>query len=306
MLLDMYGADLAADKLTIAAEKELLKQYKVALDNIRKEIATVFEKYASGKVLSYADMNRGKRLAKLDELITKEVSQLSKKTLNTTDTVINAVYSDQYYRMVYAIERGTTLTVAMPILNRASIAAAVTNPFANVNWKASNAEHLTKLKKTVFDEFVQGVIQGKGYAETARAIKKRVEISATQAKTIVWTETHRVHTQGRLDGIRLGEMAAKRHNLVTYRVWDATLDGRTRLSHGAADGQKADKNGKFTISGILCDGPGLVGVASEDINCRCRVRFEIEGYEPQKRRVRDEGIVDYVQYDNWLKKKKAA
>lgn len=34
-------------------------------------------------------------------------------------------------------------------------------------------------------------------------------------------------------------------------------------------------------------------------NCRCRTRFQIDGYAPQVRRTRDGGIIPYTTYENW-------
>ncbi|WP_263999408.1 phage minor head protein [Mycobacterium yunnanensis] len=56
------------------------------------------------------------------------------------------------------------------------------------------------------------------------------------------------------------------------KVWIATLDGRTRPTHWAADGQRVPLEGKFTIGGEQMDRPGDMSASpAEWINCRCRV-----------------------------------
>ena len=88
------------------------------------------------------------------------------------------------------------------------------------------------------------------------------------------------------------------------RVFDATLDGRTRPVHGEADGQHEDKEGMFSLGGEKTPYPAWAGLsAGNRINCRCRTRFQIEGYAPQLRRTRDEGIIPYATFIDWKRER---
>jgi len=56
------------------------------------------------------------------------------------------------------------------------------------------------------------------------------------------------------------------------KTWIATLDGKTRKSHWAADGQRAALAGTFKVGGEHLRFPGDPhGTAAEVKNCRCRV-----------------------------------
>ncbi|QBI96466.1 capsid maturation protease and MuF-like fusion protein [Mycobacterium phage Donny] len=56
------------------------------------------------------------------------------------------------------------------------------------------------------------------------------------------------------------------------KVWIATIDGRTRPTHFAADGQRAPLAGSFTVGGTHLAYPAdPTGPAAEVKNCRCRV-----------------------------------
>ena len=56
------------------------------------------------------------------------------------------------------------------------------------------------------------------------------------------------------------------------KVWIATIDGKTRHTHFAADGQRAPLAGKFTVGAALLEFPAdPAGPAAEVKNCRCRV-----------------------------------
>lgn len=56
------------------------------------------------------------------------------------------------------------------------------------------------------------------------------------------------------------------------KTWIATIDGKTRPTHFAADGQRTPLAGTFTIGGELLAYPAdPAGSAAETANCRCRV-----------------------------------
>ncbi|QWY84357.1 capsid maturation protease and MuF-like fusion protein [Mycobacterium phage Knocker] len=56
------------------------------------------------------------------------------------------------------------------------------------------------------------------------------------------------------------------------KCWIATIDGKTRNTHFAADGQRAPLAGTFTVGGASLRFPGDPdGPPDETLNCRCRV-----------------------------------
>lgn len=61
--------------------------------------------------------------------------------------------------------------------------------------------------------------------------------------------------------------------LVDEKEWLSVPDDQTRETHAAMDGQKVKINDAFTSpSGATSQGPGMFGIAEEDINCRCTAR----------------------------------
>lgn len=67
-------------------------------------------------------------------------------------------------------------------------------------------------------------------------------------------------------------IAAASSNPTLEKTWICTLDGKTRPSHWAADGQRVPVNGAFTVGGEQLEFPGdPKASAAETKNCRCRV-----------------------------------
>jgi len=82
-------------------------------------------------------------------------------------------------------------------------------------------------------------------------------------------------------GIDVGAFSGHVYDLQTLGYWftankvavhNCTIDGKTRPSHFAADGQRVPLGGKFTIGGAQLDYPGdQSGPPEEWKNCRCRI-----------------------------------
>lgn len=60
--------------------------------------------------------------------------------------------------------------------------------------------------------------------------------------------------------------------LVDAKEWLSVQDDATRESHSDLDGQQRGIREAFDAGAHSTQGPGLFGIAEEDINCRCTVR----------------------------------
>jgi SPP1 gp7 family putative phage head morphogenesis protein len=290
----------AAEKLTRQAEKEIIKAYRESLKEIRAELALAYEKYAVAGALPMAEMMKYGRLVKLEEAIAKQVSSLTDKKTRTTKKAIKEVFKESYYRVAWTLETGAEVSLGFALLKPEAVEAAVLNPLDRITWPERVKDNAKVLNRQIREEITRGIIQGYSYDKTARAVKERLDIGASKAIRIVQTETHRAQSQGTQAAF---ERAAAK-GLVFKRVWVATLDGRTRDRHRTLDGQKVDVDQPFEYGGMTAKYPGGFGIASMDINCRCTVRAEIEGMEPQLRRARDEKtgknvVIPNTTYQEW-------
>jgi len=90
------------------------------------------------------------------------------------------------------------------------------------------------------------------------------------------------------------------------QVWVATLDARTRDTHGKLDGKiyNAEKGGwRIPGTNTWTPGPHQSGIAKEDINCRCAIDYRVNEDAPEVRRIRGEGTRPYITYAEWLQLK---
>lgn len=126
--------------------------------------------------------------------------------------------------------------------------------------KEVNETTWNALKKSLAD----GIEAGDGIAELADRVEAVMEGRIRSSKeTIARTEVHQCYTGAQNEAWRQSEV-------VEARSWLATLgDGRTRDDHVDAHGQTVGLNDPFTVGGVKGDGPGMMGTANQDINCRC-------------------------------------
>lgn len=105
----------------------------------------------------------------------------------------------------------------------------------------------------------------------------------TIARTEVMHSIHKAEYEALMQAVDDGAV----NKAATRRVWDATGDTRTRLSHMMMDGQEVGLDEAFTspVTGVKLMFPGDTSarngfnnrlVASECINCRCRVRLKVD------------------------------
>ena len=283
------------ERLTKAQERELVRAYSQALKTIRADIALAFERYDG----NYAEMSKYNRLRNLEGQIGEQIRLVTGKSAVNLKSGAMQAFSESYYRTGYVLETEVMAKLGWGMLDPKVIEKAIINPFDRYGTKRKdslgflvrNSENSQKLFQQLRQELTQALIQGKSYQETARIIKKRIETGATNVLRIARTENHRCQVSGTLKGFDQAESKGVEMD----RVWSATLDERTRSSHGAMDGQKANKEGLFNFKGMLVEGPGLTGTV-DDIWCRCRPRAEVKGYPPNLRRVRrsDESYQDAI------------
>jgi hypothetical protein len=300
----MKGPFEGADKLSAQIYKQhradLVKAYKKALKEIQSKISDMFVRY--GDDVKYSDMASYNRLTNLEKQITDQLKILNGEVVAITKTAVKETFQLNYYYTGFVLERSTQVKLGFGLLNPSVIEASIYNQLDAIKWTDRQKQHSVKLVQQIREEITQGLIQGKGYPNISRAIREKTELTAGKTDRIVQTETHRVQTQGRIAGISKAESAAERLGMKIKRVWVATLDNKTRDTHAELDGKHADDEGLFHVRKLITEGPGLFGVAEEDINCRCSLRAEVEGFESKIRKDNiSKNIIPYTTYTEWAK-----
>lgn len=296
-------ADTNADNLITQQEKELVKAYKRALEEIKKKIAAIYEKYGDG--VQYSDLVAYNRLTNLEQQIAGEIKKLTNENIKTTTKTLKDIFSEQYYLTGFAFEQSLGMRLGFGLLNPTVIDGSVLNSLDRIKWTDRMKDHAQEYVNQIRSELTQGLIQGEGYGKITKRIIDKTGINAGKVTRIVRTEGHRVQNAASLLAYDKTQVAADRLGLKTVKKWVATLDNRTRDTHQQMDGQEADAEGMFTFpGGAKTPAPGIQGPPEEIINCRCTTIMQFKDF-PQKFRRDNETkqIIEYTNYADWKKKK---
>lgn len=326
---------LLSENTQLGYFKEAQRAYEQALKDINKEISDTYKNYLAGvdKDQFYNTMLKYDRLGKLKKSITelyKKYSTLAGKQIKTG--LIEGA-TENYFRSLYLSMFSGTDIKPIPIDEK--IVEYMCTGNVEV-WKEIQKDTYTKLYgdlrnyapqagtltdllsknyanelDSILRTMESGLIRGVPYREMAKSIKEIIGSAVMTAddltgKGATYKALRIARTEGNrvLNASSLAEMEVlKSQGLDIKKQWLATLDGRTRASHGALDGKQANVNENFPNGPMA---PGQWGIASEDINCRCDMVTVQEGLEPTMRTARDPVTgksvpIDWTTYNEWIK-----
>lgn len=241
-------------------------------------------------------MTRYNRLLSLESQILDILKYTNKEAIKEIGRLTPDVYDDAFFRTGWAIDMASGVAIKWGQISPEVIKAAVENPLYYLAQKGMQQNSIIAIQKTL----TQGLIQGQSFPKMARAISEAIGRTYNDSIRIARTEGMRAFTLG---GQAAFENAAEA-GVDVKQIWIASLDDRTRDSHGALDGKEktgGEADGWYVPGLGYVKGPRLSGSPGFDINCRCTVGGEIVGLEPKLRRTREAGVVPYTTYDEWKK-----
>lgn len=138
-------------------------------------------------------------------------------------------------------------------------------------------KNLDWYQKKLNSAITQGILHGDSIRDIAKQLDSVTNSGKAAALRNARTAVTGAECAGRLESYR----AAKEDGIEIKKQWMATLDGRTRHSHAAIDGEVREIDEKFSNG---CMEPGdAYGPPSEVYNCRCTIVAQIKGHEDDNR-----------------------
>lgn len=251
-------------------EKEVLKKletiYEDAIFEIDERLAVLLgrDDATLQHVIYQADYQRA--------LKTQIKSILEKLQANEFETVAEYLeysYDEGFLGVMYSLQK-QGIPLVIPISQEQVIAAIQHETKLKSSLYTEMGKDISRLQKQIAGEISRGISSASSYTEIAQNIARYSKIPMNRAMTISRTESHRIsetasnHAQER----------AKSKGAKIKKIWDASLDAKTRESHMRVDGEIRELNEKFS-NGLMY--PGEAGGEPEEvINCRCRSRTEAE------------------------------
>lgn len=289
--------DRALERSLASYEREIVGIYNTVLQQTQAKMGTIFERYAVAGELTHAEMTKYNRLTNLEKELNRIVGLGTQRSRAAIDRLTRSQYEESFFRHAWALDQHIGAGLRWGTLRPEAIAAAVENPLRLIAEDRLRALGREKVRRAVS----QGLVRGDSFPQMARNLRTAIvakgrESLAYNAVRVARTEGGRAQTLGTL----LSYEKAEEQGVEMERVWVATLDDRTRDSHGEMDGVVAGDDDMFASPVGRIAGPRLSGVPEFDINCRCTTIARVKDLPgPVLRRIRDEGVQPYKTYDEW-------
>ncbi len=260
------------DKAVAKKEKGLIADYRIALKELRDIMATAYAKYETAGVLLFSEMAKYNRAAKLDKEIQVILKDLGARTAKSTREIMRLVYSESFDRTKNIVEAATNRRIP-GIIKEDILQTAIENPVKGLKLSRTLEKNRVNIIYTVQQTVEQGLKNGESYGKMAARLKESLEGDVSKALRVVRTETHRVMEQSKLDS--LGQ--AQKAGMQMTKTWVSSRDERVRFSHSLMDGVTVGYDEDFynPVTGGRGPGPGMMGTAADDVNCRCIFTIEI-------------------------------
>ena len=278
----MDKAHIKTDKVLNRIEKEITEGYNKAIKESREELAKVLSNIDTTQDPKklYALIQKQKRLDKLINKMTNDLQYANKMAIDIMNNSFIESYGINYNYTAFDITKMSGANIDWNLYNKNTIKAILSdnvNPFELMALdELKDKAVITKLLKR---ELTAGILRGEGINQIAKRISKVADKKRSDAIRIARTETGRVQNSARLDAMSY----ASDKGLNIQKTWSSTLDGRTRHSHVAMNGETVPLNESFSNGLDVPCGSG--GFPADVCNCRCTMITEFVGLEKHAKEI---------------------
>jgi hypothetical protein len=249
-------------------DRVLLRNYQDAYKETTAQIASLYAKVglstpAAGMFIKKEDAIRYRQLDNRLQIIQDEINKLRISGVRLTEENSAQSIQDAYYGNLWSYDQAVGVALKIPALPIAAIRAAVYSDVSGLTFVKTWAKNTTQQIYTTQAAIIRGITLGHSYTKVARSIRAEFDKGLWQAMRVVRTEAGRCWSEG----AEASHGEALDAGLEVRKRWSATLDMRTRSTHGHLDGTYADADGMFHLDGLTAPQPREFGSAAADINC---------------------------------------
>ena len=293
--------------LNLEAEElgRLRENYARALTRTRQRLRQQMERIPTDATAQTIAHRIGYARAEERELLAA-LRTLGDTTTVGIDEYLRDVYTNGYWGTNYSLNQDG-IPVSLGV-DHQRVLSAIQQPVDGYTFSQRIHGDVVRLAQRVRADIALGYSTGLTFQQIAEQIALEMDMSLKRAYTIARTEGARVQSVARNHAM----VDAKLLGADIIKVWDATLDTKTRPEHGKLDGQVAEVGSDFVIDGMRAQYPTGFGDPGMDINCRCivleRSRHAVN-YEKEHGRLgtRFDGVkgirIPNVTYTEWLDRK---
>ena len=273
--MDLFGEfnrlQKEIDKISDTGARQIAREYANALEKLRNIVRRKYDEYGKEGKLTYEEMVKYDRVKKVDKELAAAVRTMHVQTSKITRKILKDTYKNGFESVRNAVGQAAGKTIRGQIKQEV-INEALQNPVSgltlNDRLKVRRSRIITDIQETIG----QGLYKGESYTDMSKRLKNSLEGDVVKAHRIVRTESHRVMEKSKMDTLE----HATNQGVELRKYWLNSEDERVRSSHNHM-GEKYSKEDAIPIdenfvndkTGGEGPAPGQMGVAEDDIYCRC-------------------------------------
>ena len=300
----------AAEEALRSLERRIASEYGTALDGVRGQMAGFLARFerqdrayrrrvenGHATEAQYRAWRRDQvmdsdRFRALVRKLSEDLTRVAGSAMGIVNGELPRLYAEGMNYGTFEVERGTTVETAFTLYDRSTVTALLRDepdlyPAAEVNESKQRRWDRRRITSVV----TQGLLTGAPMDRIADSMERVVGMDAAQAARAARTCVTAAENSGRVDSYR----RAERLGIRVRKQWLATLDGRTRSSHRALDGESVEVEEAFS-NGLMYPGDPS-GPGAERYNCRCTLVADLEEFPAEQ--VNRASKLGDMSYDEW-------
>ncbi|MCL2188439.1 MAG: phage minor head protein [Defluviitaleaceae bacterium] len=261
---EQLGMFNAFENRVAQAEQNIVRNYAVTLLDYKRHMGNLFERYETNGVLTRDTMAQYGRQGRMNDALRGINVSLYKENTRVIANAVNMAYTSGFTGTSEIVTRAWGQNALHGIIRQEELDRALTNDISGLAWTERMNMHRDTAVLKIRETINQGLREDESYSQMAQRLNESLGRDTVNAIRIVRTECYRVFAEARKD--RLDRVTGI--NMV--KTWITSIDERVRKTHVAMHNVSVPYNNNFLLpSGASGFGPAMIGVAAEDINCRC-------------------------------------
>lgn len=325
----MANPDLAhqlTDQELSALEKRIAAEYKKAADELTDKIDAYFESFkkrdaetkaligsiVNGKEYTEKDyqqwrlaqIGRGRRFEALRDRVAERMTRANEVAAAYINDKTAGIYSLNRNYAAYTIEQ-VVGDVGFALWDEQTVKRLIVEnpdlmPYYPPKRAVKRGIDLAWGKQQITAQVTTGILMGENVKHLADRLQTNIpNMNRDSAIRAARTAVTGAQNAGRQDGYD----AAVRMGIEMEKQLLATLDGRTRHDHAAADGQTVAEDKPFIVGGYKLMFPGDMASGAPGhllYNCRCTMIAKVKGVDMSDALRRDRwGVLPNMTFAQW-------
>lgn len=266
----MNSRQLEVQNVQAAAEQETLERLKKVYEQASRDCSAKIRELSMRTDMENLQtiIYQKQYQEALKRQIDRVLDDLNDKSFTTIAEYLTQSYENGFLGVLYDLQ-GQGIPLMFPMRqDEVTRAVQVDSKLSEPMYKRLG-EDTGRLKKSIRAELSRGIANGSSWNKIAACISTGMnspfQVAYNNSIRIARTEGHRVQNEAAYQC----QQQARARGADIIKIWDATLDGKTRPHHIELDGQAKELDEPFEVAGKKAMYPGGFGDASEDCNCRC-------------------------------------